>query len=148
MPEQISTVLSLYEAAILPQGSIHYEVCTEPGFDDKRRQLLNLTYSLCLQFNDNCEPAVFVAAFSDNDPGLSSIANNFFSLNPDVVNGTLGYPAQIDATNIATFGPTIPVSFSLGAYECLQRCGIKYQQENNTAQTYKTEKGYTGNPDP
>ena len=29
LPEQISTVLSLYEAAILPQGSIHYEVCSQ-----------------------------------------------------------------------------------------------------------------------
>lgn len=33
----ITTTLSLYQGAILPMGSIHYE------------------------FNDNCEPAVFVA---------------------------------------------------------------------------------------
>ena len=40
----IETTLSLYQGAILPMGSIHYE------------------------FNDNCEPAAFVAAFSDEDP--------------------------------------------------------------------------------
>ena len=99
---QLSTTLSLYQGAIFPQGSIHYE------------------------FNDNCDPAVFIGAFSNDDPGVSTIGQNFFALNPDVVDADLGFPAQLDGTNIMQFDQAIPKSFSLGPKECLQRCGIKY----------------------
>lgn len=98
----ITTTLNQYQGAILPMGSIHYE------------------------FNDNCEPAVFVAAFSNEDPGLSRTAQNFFVEDPDIVFADLGYPAFLDHTNIAQFEKTIPKAFALGAQECLTRCGIKY----------------------
>lgn len=100
--DQQSTTLGLYQGAILPQGSIHYE------------------------FNDNCEPAVFVAAFSNDDPGLSTIGKNFFNLDPDIVDADLGFPDVLDATNFADFEKAIPKSFALGAKSCLDRCGIKY----------------------
>ena len=50
---EITTILNQYEGGIFPMGSIHYE------------------------FNDSCEPAVFIATFNDEDPGLSRIAQNF-----------------------------------------------------------------------
>ncbi|KAL8871226.1 MAG: hypothetical protein Q9174_002894 [Haloplaca sp. 1 TL-2023] len=79
LTEQQSTTLSLFQGAIFPQGSIHYE------------------------FNDNCEPAVFLAAFSNEDPGLSTIGKNFFGLNPDVVDADLGFPDVLDGTNLREF---------------------------------------------
>ena len=99
---QFSTTLSLYQGAIFPQGSIHYE------------------------FNDNCEPAVFLAAFSNEDPGLSTIGKNFFALDPDVVDADLGFPDQLDGTNLRQFDAAIPKSFSQGPKECLKRCKIPY----------------------
>lgn len=51
---EIATVLNRYEGGILPMGSIHYN------------------------FNDSCDPAVFIVAFSDQGPGLSRIAQDFF----------------------------------------------------------------------
>ncbi len=102
----ITTTLSLYQGAILPVGSIHYE------------------------FNDNCEPAVFVASFSNEDPGLSRTAQNFFVEDPSIVDADLGIPHFLDGVNIANFQTKIPKAFALGAQECLKRCGITY---NTTA---------------
>jgi oxalate decarboxylase/phosphoglucose isomerase-like protein (cupin superfamily) len=99
---ELTTILDQYEGAIFPMGSIHYE------------------------FNDSCEPAVFIAAFSSDDPGLSRVAQNFFGLNSDVVNADLGYPSFLDHTNIAQFATIIPPAFALGTKECLDRCGIAY----------------------
>ena len=98
----MTTTLSRFQGTIFPQGSIHYE------------------------FNDNCAPAIFIAGFNSEDPGLSSIAQNFFGLDPDIVDADLGFPRQLDGTNIAQFAKTIPPSFALGAKECLDKCGIKY----------------------
>lgn len=99
---QQNTTLSLYQGTIFPQGSIHF------------------------QFNDNCEDAVFVSGLSNEDPGASSIAQNFFNIDPAIVDATLGFPKQIDANNFAQFKSAIPPPFALGAQECLQRCGIKH----------------------
>ncbi|KAF4627500.1 hypothetical protein G7Y89_g10653 [Cudoniella acicularis] len=85
---ELATMLNQYEGAIFPMGSIHYE------------------------FNDSCEPAVFIATFSDEDPGLSRTAQNFFGLNPDVVDADLTFPSFLDQTNIAQFEKTIPPAFA------------------------------------
>jgi hypothetical protein len=53
-------------ATVFPQGSIHYEV------------------------NDNCEAAMFVAAYNGEDPGVSQIAQRFFGLPVDIVGAALG----------------------------------------------------------
>ncbi|KAK0815314.1 hypothetical protein LTR91_014779 [Friedmanniomyces endolithicus] len=98
----ITTTLNQYQGAVLPIGSIHYE------------------------FNDSCEPAVFVAAFSNEDPGLSRAAQNFFGEDGPIVTADLGFPAFLDHVNIPQFRSKIPKAFALGAQECLDRCGIKY----------------------
>ena len=106
---ELSNDLTMYQGTVFPQGSVHYE------------------------FNDNCEPATFIAGFNSEDPGLSSIAQNFFDLNPDIVEADLGYPREINGENIAKFAPTIPPSFALGIKSCLDRCGITYKPYNGTA---------------
>ncbi|KAK0946158.1 hypothetical protein LTR29_002472 [Friedmanniomyces endolithicus] len=98
----ITTTLNQYQGAVLPMGSIHYE------------------------FNDSCEPAVFVAAFSNEDPGLSRAAQNFFGEDGPIVTADLGFPAFLDHVNIPQFRSKIPKAFALGGQECLDRCGIKY----------------------
>jgi len=65
---EVAGYLNAFEATVFPQGSIHY------------------------QFNNNCKPATFVAALNSEDPGTSQIAQNFFALNSEVVDATLGFP--------------------------------------------------------
>jgi hypothetical protein len=97
---QQNTTLSQFQGTVFPEGAIH--------------------------FNDNCEPAVFISALSNEDPGASLIAQNFFSLDPEIVEATLGFPSQIDATNFGYLKAGIPDSFALGTEDCLKRCGISY----------------------
>lgn len=99
---QQNTTLSQFQGTVFPQGSIHF------------------------QFNDNCQPAVFISGLSNEDPGASSIAQNFFSIDPAIVDATLGFPAQIDGNNFAAFKAAIPPPFALGSKECLVRCGIAH----------------------
>ena len=106
---QFSNALSKYQGTVFPMGSVHYE------------------------FNDNCEPATFIAGFNSDDPGLSSIAQNFFDLDPDIVQADLGFPREINGMNIAQFAPTIPPSFALGVQSCLDRCGITYVPFNSSS---------------
>ena len=99
---QQNTTLSQFQGTVFPEGSIHF------------------------QFNDNCQPAVFISGLSNEDPGASSIAQNFFSIDPAILDATLGFPAQIDGNNFATFKAAIPPPFALGSKECLVRCGIEH----------------------
>ncbi|KAK5113670.1 hypothetical protein LTR62_003297 [Meristemomyces frigidus] len=98
----ITTTLNQYQGTVLPMGSIHYE------------------------FNDSCEPAVFVAAFSHEDPGLSRTAQNFFGEDGNIVKADLGFPGILSGVNVPQFQSTIPKAFALGAQRCLDKCGIKY----------------------
>ncbi|KAK4552227.1 hypothetical protein LTR86_010581 [Recurvomyces mirabilis] len=98
----VTTTLNQYQGAVLPMGSIHYE------------------------FNDSCEPAVFVAAFSHEDPGLSRTAQNFFGEDGSIVKADLGFPKILENVDIPKFQSQIPKAFALGAQQCLDRCGIKY----------------------
>lgn len=97
---QIETDVNTFEGIVLPQGSIHF------------------------QFNDNCESAVFISGLDNEDPGVSVVATNFFSLDPEVVNATLGYPEQIDGTNIQQFAKSIPAATAVKVESCLKRCNI------------------------
>ena len=120
---QINTTLTQYQGTIFPMGAIHFE------------------------FNDSCEPAVFIAGFSSSDPGLSSVAQNFFGLERDIVQADLGFPASLGGAGegapvedddgmytraipgyqVAGFvgSQGIPASFAEGAESCLVRCGIR-----------------------
>src|SRR5436190_21854387 len=89
-----------YSATVYPQGSIHY------------------------QFNPECEQAVFVGGFNNEDPGSSQIAQNFFALDPSIINATLGFPSSIDGKDIGKWAALIPRSVALGLDSCLKKCNI------------------------
>lgn len=95
---EIAGTLNKFEGTVFPQGSIHF------------------------QFNDNCDDAVFVAALNSEDPGTSQIAQNFFALNEQVVNATLGFPSTINGKNIEEFRKYIPANLAQDVDVCLKRC--------------------------
>ncbi|RDA93017.1 hypothetical protein CP533_0721 [Ophiocordyceps camponoti-saundersi (nom. inval.)] len=97
----IENLLSRFQMAVFPQGAIHME------------------------FNPDCQDAVFVAGFNDADPGVQQIAQNFFGLRPDVVSATLGGVKTIDGKDIESFRRVIPANVALGIDACLDKCGIK-----------------------
>jgi len=99
---EFNTTLTQFQGTVFPQGSIHF------------------------QQNLDCYPAVGISGLNSEDPGASSIAQNFFALDPNVIDATLGFPAQIDANNFAQFKSAIPAPFVKGIQECLTRCGISH----------------------
>jgi hypothetical protein len=99
---EFNTTLTQFQGTVFPQGSIHF------------------------QQNLECTPQVGIAGLNSEDPGASSIAQNFFALDPAVIDATLGFPKQIDANNFAQFKKAIPTPFAEGIESCLKRCNIKY----------------------
>lgn len=95
---EIAGTLQKFEGTVFPQGSMHF------------------------QFNDNCDRAAFVASLNSEDPGTSQVAQNFFALNSQVVNATLGFPKTIDGTNIETLRKYIPANLAQDMDVCLKRC--------------------------
>ena len=85
------------QATVFPRGAIHFEQ------------------------NLGCDPVIFVAAFSDEDPGVSSIAPNFFALPNDIVGATLG---GLSTTEVDDLTEAIPKNVAFGRDECLARCGL------------------------
>lgn len=103
LPTEFNTTLTQYQGTVFPQGSIHF------------------------QQNLDCKPAVAIAGLNSDDPGASSIAQNFIvNLDPTIVDATLGFPKQIDGSNFAQFKSNIPASLAKGVEECLVRCNIAY----------------------
>lgn len=98
--EQMTNVVNTYEMVMLPQGSFHYV------------------------FNDNCERAVTVNAFSSDDPGILNPFQTIFKFTPDIVNGTMNYPNELNGVPVGEFKKQIPPSYTLGSEACLKRCGI------------------------
>ncbi|KAF2716415.1 RmlC-like cupin [Polychaeton citri CBS 116435] len=99
---QISAELSAFEATVFPQGSIHF------------------------QFNDNCEPAAFVASLTSSDPGTSQIAQNFFFQDDEIVDIVLGKGEQtVDGANIEEFRSKLPSNLVRDMDKCMQRCNLK-----------------------
>jgi hypothetical protein len=100
---ELNTTLSQFQGTVFPQGSIHF------------------------QQNLDCAPAVAIAGLNSEDPGASSLAQNFIkNIDGEIVDATLGFPKQIDADNFAQFKSGIPNSLAKGVEECLIRCHIAY----------------------
>lgn len=95
---EIAGTLNKFEGTVFPQGSIHF------------------------QFNDNCDKATFVAALNSEDPGTSQVAQNFFALNANVIDATLGLPNTINGENIEQFRKAIPANLAQDIDVCLARC--------------------------
>jgi hypothetical protein len=97
------TNLTLFQGTAFPMGSIHW------------------------QQNLDCKPAVAIAGLNSEDPGASSIAQNYLiNTSGDIVDASLGFPKQIDANNFADFKKAIPISLAKGVEECLIRCNMQY----------------------
>ncbi|KAG9190175.1 hypothetical protein G6011_08263 [Alternaria panax] len=96
---EIAGFLNKFDGTVFPQGSIHY------------------------QFNNNCQPATFVATLNSEDPGTSQIAQNFFALNPQVVDATLN-ATQINGLDIDKFAKTLPANLVQDVKVCLATCDL------------------------
>lgn len=100
---EFNTTITQYQGTVFPQGSIHW------------------------QQNLDCEPAVGVAGLSSEDPGASSIAQNFLrQTSTDILDATLGFPAEINADNFAEFRAAIPAPLANGIESCFRRCRIDF----------------------
>ncbi|KAJ3733250.1 RmlC-like cupin domain-containing protein [Lentinula guzmanii] len=97
---EIETQLGKYQGTVFPMGSIHY------------------------QQNPTCDPAVFVAALNNEDPGRSDIATSFWMLQSEVINAALGFPTTIGGENIDAWRSHLPVNLAAGVDSCLQACGL------------------------
>ena len=86
------------QVTVFPQGSIHY------------------------QANLGCESAGFIAAFSNEDPGISLVAQNFFRVSGEVLSPVLGNITQSEIESIAS---SIPDDIALGLKSCRIRCGLE-----------------------
>ena len=96
----VSNTLSLYQLTVLPKGALH------------------------LEFNPNCDDAVFVAGFGDEDFGVEQAAQSLFGLDPEVVKATLNL-TSIPGSYIEAFRNALPANVALSVETCLKKCGIK-----------------------
>ena len=99
------------QATIFPQGAIHFEQ------------------------NLGCDTVMFVAAFSNEDPGVTQIANQFFSLPSDIVEATLGdSTGQMTSSGLSVqdIQMAIPPNVAFGVEDCLQKCGIQTAKQKNS----------------
>ena len=94
-------------ATVFPQGAIHFEM------------------------NPSCEPAMFVAGFNGEDPGVQQQAQRYFGLPPDIVGATLN---GLGVEEVYGLESLIPDNVALGTDECLQRCGLTRAATPPTAQ--------------
>jgi Cupin len=97
----VTNTLNTLGSTIFPQGSIHFE------------------------YNPGCTPATFIAAFNNNDPGISFVAANFFSLDDQVVIASLGGEAVVSGADLASIRQALPEGLATGVEQCIQTCGIQ-----------------------
>jgi oxalate decarboxylase/phosphoglucose isomerase-like protein (cupin superfamily) len=113
-------------ATIFPRGAIHFEE------------------------NLSCEPTLFVAAFNNEDPGNTPVAQRLFGVPLDIVAATF---ASIGVQEVAGLESKIPNNPSQGTEECLKRCGIKKVQQPTTQRQPRIASnplpaGFSGPPPP
>ncbi|KAJ7143608.1 RmlC-like cupin domain-containing protein [Mycena crocata] len=82
---------------VFPQVAVHFEV------------------------NNNCEPAMFVAAFNGEDPGVLQLAQRLYGLPVDIIEATLG---GLGVQEVEGLAAKIPDNIAAGTDECLKRCGL------------------------
>ncbi|KAF2711560.1 RmlC-like cupin [Pleomassaria siparia CBS 279.74] len=97
---EVAARIGKFQGTVFPMGSIHYQI------------------------NEDCAPATFVATLNSEDPGTSTIAQNFFALNGEVVEATLGFPQTLNGKDIESFRKDIPANIALSIDECLKKCNI------------------------
>lgn len=91
----VTNTLSPGQSTLFPRGAIHFEQ------------------------NLGCDTVMFVAAFSNEDPGVSQVTN-LLSLPIDIVEAALG----MSETEVKELMAGLPKNIALGVDECLKQCGI------------------------
>ena len=108
----VTNTLDTLGATLFPKGSIH------------------------LEYNPTCEHATFIAAFNTNDPGVSFVAANFFSLEDQVVIASLGGDAVVSGADLASIRQALPEGLATGVEQCVQQCGIKPYSKRSLKEVY------------
>jgi len=93
----IGNVLQPGMATVFPRGAIHFE--------------LNL----------GCQPAMFVAAFNNEDPGVQTTSLSFFGLPRDIVQSSLNISSIQTIDDLAAHLPGNP---AVAMQACMQACGL------------------------
>lgn len=106
--------------------------------------------SIHYQQNVGCDPVTFVAALNNEDPGVSSIAQRYFGLPPDIVGASLG---GIGVQEVAGLEAKIPDNIIFGIEECLQRCNIMLPNQTTNQRQPRVSgnalpSGFSGPPAP
>ncbi|KUJ08754.1 RmlC-like cupin, partial [Mollisia scopiformis] len=97
----VTATLTNFTRMLFPQGQVHF------------------------QFNPTCEPAVFAAAFDNNDSGRIQIANTFFSVGfDDVLETAVGNSESLGAAQLDALKGHIPDAFAELMNDCAKMCGI------------------------
>jgi len=92
--------------------------------------------SIHLEYNPECTPAAFVAAFNDNDPGVSFVAAGLFSLEDQLVIASLGGDAVVSGQDLETIRHAIPAGLATSVEQCLQKCKIKPHAKRSLAEVF------------
>ncbi|KAK5744783.1 hypothetical protein LTR17_001859 [Elasticomyces elasticus] len=95
----ILNTLNKFQMTVFPQGSLHTE------------------------WNPTCDPAVFVAGFASEDPGVEQAAQSLFELDEQVVQADLGVDT-LNGESIEDFKNKLPANVALFVEECLKTCNI------------------------
>ena len=69
--------------------------------------------------NLSCEPAMYTSSFSDEDPGITNLAQNLFSMPDDIISPTMGY---LDPVTLEILAEHIPANITSGLAQCVATC--------------------------
>ncbi|KAH7031124.1 RmlC-like cupin domain-containing protein [Microdochium trichocladiopsis] len=123
------------ELLIVTKGRVMSEMVIENGVNNaegKPRNVANeikefqmtpfFQGSIHSQFNPDCTDAVFIAPQSNDDFGVSQVANNFLALNGNTISAT--FDNFFDGAQIDEFKSKVSINVALGVEECLKKCNI------------------------
>lgn len=108
------------ELNLVIEGNLHSEVVFENGartikHDLKKFQMTVFPQgSVHTEFNPDCTPAIFVASFPNEDPGVGQIAQEYFGLSNEIVKGSAGGEVTVDGADIDKFRGKIPANVVRG----------------------------------
>lgn len=96
----VNQTLTQYSMTVFPAGAIHTE------------------------FNPDCVDAVFVAGFSNEDPGVGQIVQEISGFEGDLLNAAFGGELNVDGADIEAYRSKIPANVVRGVESCLAKCNI------------------------
>jgi hypothetical protein len=130
------------EFIIVTQGELFTQFVGETGAPLISNELKTLGSTLFtkgsihLEFNPTCNPATFVAAFNDNDPGISFVAAGLFELEDQLVIANLGGDAVVSGQDLESIRHAIPAGIAASVESCLKTCGIKPYSKRSLAEVF------------